>query len=57
MYAETKFILPPPSDEVVKLRFHTYSIKTQFHKEPPQLFYDGVVFGLTATNSYNIKVI
>lgn len=53
LYAETNFWMPHPSYDVVSLVFHT-SIAKGGVLQPPQLFYDGVTFGISAENSHNL---
>ena len=48
---ETNFWMPEPSSDQVKLRFHAAATKKGTH-QPPDLFYNGVVFGLTDQNSH-----
>jgi hypothetical protein len=50
---ETNFWMPEPSRDQVKLRFHAAASKKGTH-QPPELFYQGVVFGLTDQNSHDL---
>lgn len=50
---ETNFWMPEPSSDQVKLRFHAAATKKGTH-QPPELFYNGVVFGLTDQNSHDL---
>lgn len=52
-YGETNFCMPEPSKDQVKLRFHAAATKKGTH-QPPELFYQGVVFGLTDQNSHDL---
>jgi hypothetical protein len=54
MHAETQFWLPEPSNDRIKLRFHRGATKEGNH-QPPELFYSGVVYGLTAYNSHELE--
>ena len=54
MNAETSFVLPLPSYDTVKLRFHT-SVPDQGTVAPPDIFYRGVMFGLTSQNPFNLE--
>ena len=48
---ETNFWMPRPSYDQIKIRFHASAPKHGTH-EPPEMFYQGVIFGLTDTNSH-----
>ena len=53
MNMETEFSMPLPSMDAVKLRFHSTVSEHGTHN-PPELFYEGVTFGLTHENPYNL---
>ena len=53
MNAETEFTMPPPSKDIVKLRFHSSATEHGTHSAP-QMFYEGVVFGLSHENPYGL---
>ena len=53
MNAETQFSLPLPSYDTIKLRFHSAVTQKGVH-QPPELFYQGVVFGISDTNSHDL---
>mmetsp|Transcript_16311 Transcript_16311/g.30449 ORF Transcript_16311/g.30449 Transcript_16311/m.30449 type:complete len:215 (+) Transcript_16311:94-738(+) len=53
-YAETHFKLPEPYYDNVALKFST-SVDRHGHHPPPELFYDGVVYGVSASNPHNIE--
>ena len=54
MYAETSFVLPLPSYDTVKIRFHT-SVSDHGNDPPPDIFFQGVTFGITSQNPYNLE--
>jgi len=54
MHAETQFWMPLPSYDTIKLRFHPAVTSAGVH-QPPELFYKGVVFGLTDKNSHKLS--
>jgi hypothetical protein len=54
LHGETNFQLPEPYYDHIKVRFHQ-SVGQEGSYEPPQLFYDGVMFGLTDSNSHNLR--
>jgi len=55
---ETNFVLPETADHLaaqlseIKVRFHQQAKKEGVHK-PPDMFYNGVMFGITDQNSHN----
>ena len=54
MLAETQFWMPLPSYNIITIKFHQQVNKHgNFH--PPQLFYDGVVFGLSSDNPHDLN--
>ena len=54
MLAETQFWMPLPSYNVITMKFHQQVSKHgNFH--PPQLFYDGVVFGISSDNAHDLN--
>ena len=53
MNAETEFTMPPPSKDIVKLRFHSSATEHGTHS-PPQMFYQGVIFGLSHENPFGL---
>ena len=53
MNAETEFTLPLPSYDTIKLRFHS-AVTLKGSHQPPEMFYNGVTFGLTEGNSHNL---
>jgi hypothetical protein len=53
--SETTFWLPHPVYDVVKLR-HFEQVDEHGNFEPPDIFYDGVIFGLTSESSHNNEV-
>lgn len=54
MNAETQFTLPLPSYNTIKLRYHSAATHKGVH-QPPELFYEGVVFGLTDMDSHQLE--
>lgn len=44
-----------PNSDSIKLR-HYPSAPKQGNVHPPPIFFDGVMFGITASNSHNIEV-
>lgn len=54
MNAETEFKLPLPSYDTIKLRFHSAATHKGIH-QPPELFYEGVTFGLSDANSHGLQ--
>ena len=54
MYAETSFELPLPSYDTIKIRFHT-SVSDHGNDPPPDIFFQGVTFGITSQNPYNLE--
>jgi len=52
-HAETEFYLPGDGAARVKLRFHK-TANHGGHFKAPGIFYDGVVYGLSATNSHDV---
>ncbi len=52
MYAETQFWMP--DYDRVKIRFHTKSDK-EGTIAPPDMFYEGVTYGVTSYNSHDIE--
>ena len=54
MNAETEFTMPSPSKNFVKLRFHS-SVTEHGTHSPPEMFYEGVTFGLTHENPYSLQ--
>lgn len=55
LYAETIFELPDPFFDTVSLQFHTSATK-HGHFQPPEIFYSGVIYGITSDNSHGHKV-
>ena len=54
MLAETQFWMPSPSYNIITMKFHQQVSKHgNFH--PPQLFYDGVVFGISSDNAHDLN--
>jgi hypothetical protein len=54
MYAESQFWMPPPSFDQVRLRFQTHAaVHGSFR--PPDLFYQGVVFGISDQNPHDLE--
>ena len=54
MLAETQFWMPLPSYNIITIKFHQQVNKHgNFH--PPQLFYEGVVFGLSSDNPHDLN--
>ena len=51
---ETNLQMPLPSYDQIKLRFHSSATPKGTH-QLPELFYKGVVFGLTDENSHDLK--
>ena len=54
MYAETSFELPLPSYDTIKIRFQT-SVSDHGNDPPPDIFFQGVTFGITSQNPYNLE--
>jgi hypothetical protein len=54
MHGETAFILPEPYYDDIKVRFHK-AVDKEGAFEPPQLFYEGVMFGITDNNSHDLR--
>jgi hypothetical protein len=54
-YGETVFDLPEPDYGSVSLRFHTMATQDG-HFQPPELFYSGVIYGITSDNSHDSPV-
>ena len=55
---ETELQLPPPSNDQIKFRFYS-SINPEIaygNRRLPDLFYEGVTFGITAENSHELEV-
>lgn len=53
MYAETIFELPTDlKNDLISLKFHTSASKYG-HFQPPEIFYDGVIFAISSENSNN----
>jgi hypothetical protein len=55
-YGETIFELPEPDYETVSLKFQTTATKYG-HFQPPEVFYTGVIYGITSDNSHNSVVL
>lgn len=53
--AETTFWLPPPFHDIVKLKHFTH-VDDDGNIQPPKLFYDGVIYGVTAESSHDNEV-
>lgn len=53
---ETNFWMPLPSYDQIKIRFHAAAPKHGTH-EPPEIFYQGVIFGLTDANSHYLDYV
>lgn len=53
MNAETAFVLPSPSYDTVKLRFQS-SVSSHGTEAPPDMFFQGVTFGITSQNPYSL---
>jgi hypothetical protein len=53
MNAETQFSMPSPNPDKVKLRFYK-AAPQHGTPPPPELFYEGVTFGLSDENPYNL---
>ncbi len=51
---ETNFLMPLPSYDQIKLRFHSAATPKGIH-QLPEMFYAGVVFGLTDENSHELR--
>jgi len=51
---ETHFIMPSPSYDTITLKYQSYVDKNGVFR-PPELFHHGVLFGLTAENSYELE--
>lgn len=54
-YGETVFELPEPYYDTVALKFYTTASK-HGHFQPPEIFYSGVIYGITSENSHNSVV-
>jgi len=54
MLAETQFWMPLPSYNIITMKFHQ-QVSKHGTFNPPQLFYDGVVFGLSSDNSHDLN--
>ena len=54
MNAETELSLPLPSYDTIKLRFHAAAVTKATH-QPPEMFYRGVTFGISNTNSHDLE--
>lgn len=54
MNGETQLWLPNPWYDQVKLRFHPAATSAGHHR-PPELFYKGVLFGLSDQNSHRLR--
>lgn len=55
MHGETSLELPEPfGEEEIKVRFHS-GVDKHGSFQPPQLFYDGVIFGLTDDNPHSLR--
>jgi len=52
--AETELMMPPPFSGTVSYRFFQ-SVDKHGNFELPPMFYEGVLFGITAENSHHIK--
>eukprot|EP00605_Chrysophyceae_sp_TOSAG23-4_P000855 GSChrysophyteH1.ASY1.ANO1.946.1 assembled CDS len=54
LHGETNFVLPEPYNDEIKVRFHRTVAKDGVFP-PPQLFYEGVMFGVGESNSHDLK--
>lgn len=54
MYAETQFKLPEPWYDDVALKFSTVTDR-HGHHHPPEVFFSGVVYGISAANPHHIE--
>ena len=54
MGAETQFWLPEPWFDRIKLRFDR-EVSKEGHHKPPDMFYTGVTYGMTAYNSHDLE--
>jgi hypothetical protein len=52
--AETELMMPPPFTGTVSYRFYQ-SVDKHGNFELPPMFYEGVLFGITAENSHHVK--
>ena len=52
--AETELMMPPPFSGTISYRFFQ-SVDKHGNFELPTMFYEGVLFGITAENSHSIK--
>ncbi len=55
LQSETTFSLPEPHYDFVTVKFHSTASK-HGHFRLPEIFYDGVVYGLTWENSHKLEV-
>jgi hypothetical protein len=53
--AESTFWLPAPLNDVVKVRHFTH-VDDNGNFEPPHVFYEGVIYGLTWESSHQLEV-
>lgn len=53
-YAETQFVLPEPHYDRVSLKFSTKTDRNG-HKAPADIFYSGVIYGVSAFNPHGIE--
>lgn len=54
-FSETSFKLPEPWYDLVALKFST-SVDRHGHHQPPEVFFGGVVYGVSSNNPHNLEV-
>lgn len=55
LFAETSFVLPSPSSDIIKIKFYQNVNKHGNHRLPA-FFYDGVTFGIGSENPHKLEV-